>query len=286
MTISSVSHKTLIGKNGNTNKSVSCHRRLLLGDCDSLCASCFLLPHCSLVIKVSRHDCEASLCCFDASWNVQQLQMCRRHVKRWCDRAAGLPPTPSSHHHLHGHDTCWTNIKFRHVVQITLAVANILATVSIYIDINGLLLVIIYITFIIASFVEVLSTNPSYVFLPEGCEGIVHGIGFLLESLFFWCLQHDSNKDNNYQYIILIIVTLTCTVLSWVNVTCHTCQQFDTSLVTRYCLCMAMYLQSSWISHCGINFLFQVRLPSKCKQNLYSVLYVKCFHICRQMVLV
>ena len=144
----------------------------------------------------------------------------------------------------------------------------------------------IYITFIIASFVEVLTTNPSYVFLPEGCEGIIHGIGFLLESLFFWCLQHDSNKDNNYQYIILIIVTLTCTVLSWVNVTCHTCQQFDTSLVTRYCLCMAMYLQSSWIAHCGINFLFQVRLPCKCKQNLYSVLYVKCFHICRQMVLV
>ena len=194
--------------------------------------------------------------------------MCRRHVRRWCDRAAGLPPTPASNHHLQGHDSCWTNIKFRHVVQISLAVVNILATVSIYIDIKGLLLVIIYITFIIASFVEVLTTNPSYVFLPEGCEGIIHGIGFLLESLFFWCIQDDTKDAMNYQYIPLIAATMTCAIQSWVDVMCTTCQQFDTALVTRYCLCMTMYLQSSWLTHCGINLLFTK--VSKTRQKSYK----------------
>ena len=165
-------------------------------------------------------------------------------MKQWSEEAAGLPPVPTR-----VYDTCWSNINFRHVFQISLVVVNVLATVSIYIDINGLLLVIIYIIFLSGTCVDIASHNSKYIFMPTGCETIIYGIGFLVETLFFLCLMDESNK---YQLSIFMFITMTCAVLSWMEATCNTCHYQDCGHVVKLCLCVTMWLQSSWLVHTGL----------------------------------
>merc|ERR1711976_824953 len=165
-------------------------------------------------------------------WTIQQFISCKGIVRVWSDEAAGLPSTPPRHQ-----ETCWSNISWRHVIQISICVVNVLATVSIYIDTNGLLLVIIYI-----------------ILMPPRSEGFIYAIGFSLESLFFWNI---GNKTTNVQIIILMMITGICAMLSFFEATCETCQFSTCSHVTRLSLSMTMCLQASWLVQCGLNILFR-----------------------------
>ena len=67
---------------------------------------------------------------------------------------SGLPDTPSSSN-SYGY-SFWSAVGARHVVQILLSVTATLSTIVIYVEINALLLVIIYILFIIATILDII----------------------------------------------------------------------------------------------------------------------------------
>ena len=77
---------------------------------------------------------------------------------------SGLPDTPS-----YPATSCWAGLGSRHLIQITLSVTAVLATVLIYLEVNALLLVIIYITFILATILDVFG-KPS----PEFSQSVAN----------------------------------------------------------------------------------------------------------------
>ena len=67
---------------------------------------------------------------------------------------SGLPDTPR-----HQAQSCWAGLGLRHLIQISLSVTAVLSTVTIYLEINALLLVIIYIVFILASILDIIGNS-------------------------------------------------------------------------------------------------------------------------------
>ena len=51
----------------------------------------------------------------------------------------------------------WGSVTLRHVAEMALAVASVLTTVTVFTTIEGLLLVLIYVTFLVGSFVDIIS---------------------------------------------------------------------------------------------------------------------------------
>ena len=79
---------------------------------------------------------------------------CRRAVRSWSYSVSGLPDTPR-----YPAKSCWAGLGARHLIQISLSVTAVLSTVLIYLEINALLLVIIYIIFILASILDILGKS-------------------------------------------------------------------------------------------------------------------------------
>ena len=67
---------------------------------------------------------------------------------------SGLPDTPR-----YPAKSCWAGLGARHLIQISLSVTAVLSTVLIYLEINALLLVTIYIIFILATILDIFG-NP------------------------------------------------------------------------------------------------------------------------------
>ena len=89
----------------------------------------------------------SSLCC--------QVLDCRDVVRSCSYSMSGLPDTPSRSSKAHS-QTCWSTVRVRHVLELLLSVTAILATIVLYVQVNALLLVIIYIMFIIATIVDII----------------------------------------------------------------------------------------------------------------------------------
>ena len=87
-----------------------------------------------------------------ARFCVQVLD-CRRSVRSWSYSVSGLPDTPNK---SPSHHSSWSAVSARHVLQILLSVAATLSTIVIYVEVNALLLVIIYILFIIATSLDII----------------------------------------------------------------------------------------------------------------------------------
>ena len=176
---------------------------------------------------------------------------CKDNLRRWSDDAAGLPERPAS-----GGDTCWSNIRFRHVTKIAVAVVNILITVTMFVDIKGILLVIMFILFILATVLQIISLNPQYIFMPHNSDKMLVGAGFVLESVFIYSLS--SREDDQHtpaSHNILMILTLFSAVVSW-----STCLMSSRIHLMMLGLILTTLLQSSWMLHIGINNYYKVDL--------------------------
>ena len=102
----------------------------------------------------------SSLCC--------QVLDCRAVVRSCSYSMSGLPDTPSRSTKAHS-QTCWSTVRVRHVLELLLSVTAILATIVLYVQVNALLLVIIYITFILATILDVFG-KPS----PEFSQSVAN----------------------------------------------------------------------------------------------------------------
>lgn len=85
------------------------------------------------------------------SWSADLVLTCRRTWRGWRDQAAGLPPPPAR-----GHVTCWASVTMRHVAEMAASGTCVLATVAVFTTMQGLVLVLIYITFLLGTFVDVI----------------------------------------------------------------------------------------------------------------------------------
>ena len=90
---------------------------------------------------------------------------------------------------------------------------------------------------------------------------MVHGVGFLLETLFFWSLMTEQQQQQQQQqhsvhhhHTLLVLVTGGCAVLAWLEAACAPTR----SHVASFCLCLATCLQASWLMHTGVALLSQV----------------------------
>ena len=145
-----------------------------------------------------------------------------------------------------GSATCWSNIRFRHVTMMSVCVLNVLATVTMYVDILSLLLVTVYIIFILATIIDILSLNPGYVLMTGHSDKLLAGVGFCLMSVFYYCTMTRDSSAHASSYTVLLLLTMSCVLAS---------------LVSPYTLlCGLTCLLASWSLHMGVNHWLQVSL--------------------------
>ena len=162
---------------------------------------------------------------------------------------------------------------------MALAVASVLTTVTVFTTIEGLLLVLIYVTFLVGSFVDIISmdllnvyllsillagSNPRFILFPKQSASLVNGIGFMLETLFFWNLQIGL-EGTSLRHTIVNCLTASCALLAWFEAMSSSTYQ-DT--LAKFCLCLAMCLKSSWLLHTGLDVLFQ---ESEARDNTITI---------------
>ena len=76
----------------------------------------------------------------------------------------------------------------------------------------------------------------------------------MLETLFFWNLDSQL-RDASLAHTIIIWLTASCVLLSCLEAVSSSDRSASTA---RFFLCLCMCLQSSWIVHTGLQFLFRV----------------------------
>ena len=167
-------------------------------------------------------------------------------LQKWSDEAAGLPARPRA-----GSATCWSNIRFRHVTQMSVCVLNVLATVTMYVDILSLLLVIVYIIFILATIIAIISANPQYVLMTPHSDKVLVSAGLGLMTVFYHCIMtRDTTHESSYT--VLLLLTMSCALSSLVS--------------PSTLLCGLSCLLATWSLHMGINHILQVSL---CQRQLF-----------------
>ena len=186
-------------------------------------------------------------------------------MRSWSYSVSGLPDTPR-----YPPTSCWAGAGARHLLQISLAVTAVLSTVILYLQINALLLVIIYIIFILASILDIIgysqsvslsasrpllvaASSPRYLVMPTRSSGLLSGLGFLMFSLFVLNCQVEGPGQHDR---LLAVLSTTVSILCFLEVAYS--EQYQTCQTITFCLNILTLGVASWLCQGAVLSLLQV----------------------------